>query len=153
MSQLNGLGENDRVVLNTHRVVAICRDPSAARQRDMLDDLTRTLNSKGQLPFARLAFAAQFCDLDALYDIIRRADFSHLYEPAGWITESSFGLDQLFLRAAERLRHDIRFAALCHRAGLAAAWVEEGRWPDCADQVRYDFRAEVRRLVADASAQ
>jgi hypothetical protein len=33
----------------------------------------------------------------------------------------------------------------CARLGLVEFWITSGRWPDCADEVPYDFRAECRR--------
>ena len=40
-----------------------------------------------------------------------------------------------------------RFPALCARLGLAQYWLESGEWPDCADEVDYDFK----RACAEAA--
>ncbi|WP_395647520.1 hypothetical protein [Terricaulis sp.] len=40
-----------------------------------------------------------------------------------------------------------RFPALCARLGLVDYWLESGCWPDCADDVAYDFRVECERLA------
>jgi hypothetical protein len=40
------------------------------------------------------------------------------------------------------LRKDPRFARLCARLGLVEFWMTTNKWPDCADEVPYDFRAE-----------
>ena len=45
------------------------------------------------------------------------------------------------------LIHDVRFVSLCAKLGHCHYWVETGNWPDCADEVDYDFRAEARRLA------
>jgi hypothetical protein len=45
---------------------------------------------------------------------------------------------------------DVRFMRLCAKMGFCDYWVQTGRWPDCADKVPYDFRAEARRLAAAA---
>jgi hypothetical protein len=42
---------------------------------------------------------------------------------------------------------DPRFLQLCAKLGLVRYWLESGSWPDCADVVPYDFRAEARRLA------
>lgn len=42
------------------------------------------------------------------------------------------------------LRNDPRFPALCARLGLVEFWLASDKWPDCADQVPYDFRAACR---------
>ena len=40
------------------------------------------------------------------------------------------------------LRNDPRFVPLCARLGLVEFWLATGKWPDCADEVPYDFRLE-----------
>ena len=40
------------------------------------------------------------------------------------------------------LRNDPRFVRLCARLGLVEYWTGTGKWPDCADEVPYDFKAE-----------
>ena len=48
----------------------------------------------------------------------------------------------LFQASMPELRNDPRFARLCARLGLVELWTATGRWPDCADEVPYDFHAE-----------
>jgi hypothetical protein len=51
------------------------------------------------------------------------------------------------------LRNDRRFPRLCARLGLVEFWLATGLWPDCADEVPYDFRAScaaVDQLPKDA---
>ena len=45
------------------------------------------------------------------------------------------------------MMRDPRFPRLCARLGLCDYWVKSDQWPDCADRVPYDFRAEAGRLV------
>ncbi len=40
------------------------------------------------------------------------------------------------------LRNDPRFARLCARLGLVEFWMTTDQWPDCADDVPYDFKRE-----------
>jgi len=47
----------------------------------------------------------------------------------------------LFQAGMPELRNDPRFARLCARLGLVEFWIATGRWPDCADEVPYVFRA------------
>jgi hypothetical protein len=47
----------------------------------------------------------------------------------------------LFTPANKEGRDDPRFATLCARIGLVDYWLETGIWPDCADEMPYDFRA------------
>ncbi|MGI9328070.1 MAG: TIR domain-containing protein, partial [Pseudomonadales bacterium] len=58
------------------------------------------------------------------------------------------GVDGAIFRHENRaLTLDRRFVSLCAKLGLCAYWFSAGRWPDCADQVPYDFRTEARRLM------
>jgi adenylate cyclase len=55
---------------------------------------------------------------------------------------------QLFVGAGDnRIWKNIRFPALCARLGLAQYWVETKKWPDCASDVDYDFKAECAKAV------
>jgi hypothetical protein len=40
-----------------------------------------------------------------------------------------------------------RFPALCARVGLAQYWLETKKWPDCASETPYDFRAACAEAV------
>jgi hypothetical protein len=51
----------------------------------------------------------------------------------------------LFNVSASPLRDDPEFARLCARLGLAQFWHTSGHWPDCAEEVPYDFRAECEK--------
>ena len=48
----------------------------------------------------------------------------------------------LFQAGMPELRNDPRFARLCARLGLVEFWMATGKWPDCVDDVRYDFKGE-----------
>ena len=50
------------------------------------------------------------------------------------------------------LRNDPRFPRLCARLGLVSFWHASGLWPDCADELPYDFRRgceQVREVPVD----
>jgi hypothetical protein len=44
------------------------------------------------------------------------------------------------------LRNDPRFVPLCARLGLVQFWLTTGKWPDCVDDVPYDFKAECAKV-------
>ena len=48
----------------------------------------------------------------------------------------------LFQPGMPELRNDPRFPRLCARLGLVEFWEAVEKWPDCADEVPYDFKAE-----------
>ncbi|OQW57289.1 MAG: hypothetical protein A4S17_04815 [Proteobacteria bacterium HN_bin10] len=47
----------------------------------------------------------------------------------------------LFIDQTVQLRMNPDFPQLCTRLGLSRYWRETDTWPDCADEVAYDFRA------------
>jgi hypothetical protein len=55
-------------------------------------------------------------------------------------------LSLVFGRAeAKPLIADKRFARFCARIGLVDYWRASGHWPDCAQEVPYDFKAECEK--------
>jgi TolB-like protein/DNA-binding winged helix-turn-helix (wHTH) protein len=104
----------------------------------------------GRTIFSDVVVAAQLGSLDAIYALIERDDLSRLRDPLQGYDPGDLGAQSLFFRKAARFRSDPRFVRLCARLGLAAHWIETDRWPDCADQTPYDFRAACRRERAGA---
>jgi hypothetical protein len=51
----------------------------------------------------------------------------------------------LFHAGMPELRNDPRFVPLCARLGLVEFWLATGKWPDCVDDVPYDFKAECEK--------
>jgi tetratricopeptide (TPR) repeat protein len=83
------------------------------------------------------------------FELIDKASFAHLFERDGGTptpgTAQFPGV--IFNCTREPFFGDQRFVRLCAKLGLADYWIETGKWPDCADRVAYDFRAEARRLA------
>lgn len=109
--------------------------------------LEASVQGRGYPSFLALTAACRFGDIERLWDIISRSRFDALLVPGGRMGSSPDNCAALFLPHAAPLRQDRRFLALCARLGLVRHWIETDRWPDCADEVPYDFRAEARRLV------
>lgn len=57
----------------------------------------------------------------------------------------AYRTSMLFQHGFPELRADPRFIGLCARLGLVEFWTATGKWPDCADEVPYDFRAECEK--------
>ena len=51
----------------------------------------------------------------------------------------------LFWHGMPEIRRDRRFVRLCARLGLVEFWLATQKWPDCADEVPYDFRSECEK--------
>jgi TolB-like protein len=98
----------------------------------------------GRIVFSDVVVAAQLGSLDAMYGLIERDDLGRLRDPRRGYEPGDLGAQSLFFRKAARFRSDPRFVRLCARLGLVTHWIETDRWPDCADQTPYDFRAACR---------
>jgi TolB-like protein/tetratricopeptide (TPR) repeat protein len=81
------------------------------------------------------------------YALLDEASFDHLFDPDGPSPSRLFRTGAIFARLDKALFRDARFPQLCAKLGLADYWVETDKWPDCADEVPYDFRAQARRLA------
>lgn len=120
------------------------RDP--ARHLDTWRrDFAAHVAATGGVDVARLVYAAHLGLVDEAY---RAADTARL-GPAG-TSEDIMGPDGyrtalLFHASMPELRNDLRFPRLCARFGLVEFWMATGRWPDCADDVPYDFKLECKR--------
>ncbi len=47
----------------------------------------------------------------------------------------------LFWKGMPEIRNDPRFVPLCARLGLVEFWLTTQKWPDCVEEVPYDFKA------------
>jgi hypothetical protein len=72
---------------------------------------------------------------------VKRAKFG----PSGAATDvrglNAYCTNMLFHAAYPALRNDPRFPKIAARLGLVEYWLATRKWPDCVDQVPYDFRA------------
>ena len=85
---------------------------------------------------------------DEVYEILEAASFAHLFKENGRMVGADFSFNVLFSPAYAALRADPRFVGLCDKLGYCDFWVGAGLWPDFADEVDYDPRAEAAQLVA-----
>ena len=126
---------------------------------DLLDKLRLQLATTGTISL-QLGRACQEGLTDAVYDLVERASFDHLFERGGVIPRlelptdrgmpGDFGSFWLFMLPQRPLRMDPRFVRMCARLGLCDYWQQSDCWPDCVAEVapHYDFKEEVRRIAS-----
>ncbi|HEY2048105.1 MAG TPA: winged helix-turn-helix domain-containing protein [Caulobacteraceae bacterium] len=122
-------------------------DPAySGRLRQMLEDeLART----GSAPLDLVIPFALVASIDEAFAFIERASYDHIFENGGGTPARAYGGGVLFLAwARSLLATDPRYVRLCNKLGLVDFWLKTGLWPDIADEVPYDFRAEARRVAA-----
>jgi TolB-like protein len=105
------------------------------------------LESPGRVALSHLGKLCQWGLADEAFALVEASDFSPYFSAGTEITPPDLGLSCLFCVDQKALRADPRFLRLCARLGLCDYWVRSGNWPDCADEVDYDFRAQASILV------
>jgi len=129
------------------------RDPSRGSLYAWRDALDAHVARTGGVDVSRLVYAAHLGLVDHAYRIAGTARLG----PAG-TSDDLMGPDAyrtalLFQSNMHELRNDPRFARLCARLGLVEFWLATDLWPDCSDEVPYDFKREclaVRDVPKDA---
>jgi adenylate cyclase len=96
----------------------------------------------GRVDVSRLVYSAHLGLVEEAY---RAAETARL-GPGGngddIMGPDGYRTSLLFQAGMPELRNDPRFPGLCARLGLVELWMATGKWPDCVDEVPYDFRAE-----------
>jgi len=96
----------------------------------------------GCVDVSRLVYTAH---LGLVEDAYRAAETARL-GPVGTSDDimgpDGYRTSLLFQSSMPELRNDLRFARLCARLGLVEFWIATDKWPDCAGEVPYDFKAE-----------
>jgi TolB-like protein/class 3 adenylate cyclase len=122
------------------------RDPTPRNVGAWRDGFQAHVEKTGRVDVSRLVYAAHLGLVEEAYAAAERARLG----PAG-TSDDTMGPDGyrtslLFQAGMPELRDDPRFARLCARLGLVELWLATGKWPDCADEVPYDLRAECEKV-------
>jgi len=122
------------------------RDSSAQNIDDWRNGLDAQVSRTGHIDVSRLVYSAHLGLVEEAY---RAAETAHL-GPAGTgddiMGPDGYRTSLMFQAGMPELRNDLRFPRLCARLGLVEFWTATGKWPDCADEVPYDFRAECAKV-------
>lgn len=116
------------------------RDPSPEHLGAWRTELEAHVRKTGGVDASRLVYAAHL----GLVDEAMQRRMPHALGPAGNADDimgpDGYRTALLFQAGMPELRNDPRFARLCARLGMVEFWLASGKWPDCADEVPYDFR-------------
>jgi hypothetical protein len=124
------------------------RDPTPGNIDGIRSALQARVSRTGCVDVSRLVYAAHLGLVDEAYSAAESARLG----PAGTgddiIGPDAYRTALMFHAGMPQLRNDPRFPNLCARLGLVEFWLATGKWPDCADEVPYDFRAECEKARA-----
>lgn len=126
-------------------LVTSLRSPDPASRRLVLERMREQVAQTGHLdPFA-MVFPAIAGFANEAFDILDAAKFGPAGGPGDMLGFNAYRSHRCFAAAYPELRANPRFVKMCARLGLVEYWLETQAWPDCADTVPYDFRAECEK--------
>jgi TolB-like protein len=128
------------------------RDPTPANLEHWRSAFEARVRATGCVDVSRLVYTAHLGLVDAAYAAALSACLGPRGADDDIMGPDAYRTSLLFWAGMPELRNDLRFPRLCARLGLVEYWTSSGRWPDCAEEVPYDFRAECAR-VRDVAAE
>jgi tetratricopeptide (TPR) repeat protein len=122
------------------------RDPTPANIEAWRSALEAQVRKTGGVDVAQLVYAAHLGMVDLAYQLAATACLGPTGSRDDIMGPDAYRTSLMFMSGMPELRNDPRFAQLCARLGLVEFWMTTGKWPDCTDQVGYDFKAECARV-------
>ena len=121
------------------------RDPTSQNISAWRSALEAHVKKTGCVDVSRLVYSAHLGLVDETYRAAETACLGPIGTSDDMMGPDGYRTSLLFQAGMPELRNDARFARLCARLGLVEFWMATGKWPDCTDEVPYDFRAECAR--------
>jgi TolB-like protein/tetratricopeptide (TPR) repeat protein len=122
------------------------RDPTPENIGAWRSALEANVRGTGGVDVAQLVYAAHLGLVDLAYQLAGTACLGPTGTSDDIMGPDAYRTSLMFMSGMPEMRNDPRFAQLCARLGLVEFWMKTDVWPDCADEVPYDFRAECARV-------
>jgi tetratricopeptide (TPR) repeat protein len=142
-----------RELQDTIPFVRAKRDPTPENLAAYRSEFEAHVAITGGVDVSRMVYAAHLGLVDEAYRVAEGARLGPVGASTDIMGPDGYRTALLFQASMPELRNDRRFPRLCARLGLVEFWRTTGLWPDCADDLPYDFRAEcaaVAQLPKDA---
>jgi len=121
------------------------RDPTPENIATIRDALAAHYARTGCVEVSQLVYAAHLGLVEEAYRTAETACLGPRGTEDDVMGPDGYRTGLLFHAGMPELRNDPRFVRLCARLGLVEFWLATGRWPDCVDDVPYDFKAECEK--------
>ena len=121
------------------------RHPTPENVGGIRSALEAQFEKTGSVDVSRLVYAAHLGLVDDAYRTAETARLGPLGTADDIMGPDGYRTALLFHAGMPELRNDPRFVPLCARLGLVEFWLATGTWPDCVDDVPYDFKAECEK--------
>jgi adenylate cyclase len=124
------------------------RDPTPENIGAIRDALAAHYARTGCVDVSRLVYAAHLGLVEEAYRTAETACLGPRGTEDDIMGPDGYRTGLLFHAGMPELRNDPRFVRLCARLGLVEFWLATRKWPDCVDDVPYDFKAECEKARA-----
>lgn len=121
------------------------RDPTPGNVASWWRDLVAQVERWGFVDVSRLVYAANLGLREETYRMAASTRLGPVGTDDDIMGPDGYRSSLLFQVRMPEIRQDPRFVRLCARLGLVEYWNATGKWPDCVDEVPYDFRAECEK--------
>ncbi len=122
------------------------RDPSPENIGGWQRALEAHVKASGCVDVSRLVYSAHLGLVEEAYHAAETARLGPVGSSNDIMGPDGYRTSLLFQAGMPELRNDTRFARLCARLGLVEFWMTTDKWPDCADEVPYDFKLECAKV-------
>ena len=145
-AQVRNVGRVRESLDETERAYRLdVRDATPENVGGIRSALEAHFEKTGSVDVSRLVYAAHLGLVDEAYRTAETARLGPRGTADDIIGPDGYRPALLFHAGMPELRNDRRFVPLCARLGLVNFWLATGTWPDCVDEVPYDFRAECEK--------
>lgn len=121
------------------------RNPTPDNIGNWWRDLESQVERWGFVDVSRLVYAAHLGLVEQTYRMANSVRLGPVGTDDDILGPDGYRTSLLFQVRMPEIRNDPRFLRLCARLGLVEYWNATGKWPDCVDEVPYDFRAECEK--------
>jgi TolB-like protein len=125
--------------------IEIMRMPKQEAARIVDERLKAQIAKRGSVSRRDIQMLAAISRIDEAYDGLDNVILGPTGGPDDDLGLGSYMTAPYFAPHLAGFRADPRFVKLCARLGLVEYWLARQKWPDCADEVPYDFRAECEK--------
>jgi len=134
-----------REFVDTLAFVRTKRDPTPENIGDWQRNFEAYVSKTGCVDVSRLVYAAHLGLVEKAFEIAETACLGPVGNDDDIMGPDGYRTSLLFQVRMPELRNDPRFLRVCARLGLVEYWLATGKWPDCVDEVPYDFKAECEK--------
>jgi TolB-like protein len=125
--------------------IELQRNPTPEAVEANLTEIRMRVADRASVTRLSFLLTASFGGVAEAYELLEPAVLGPTGSPYDDLGLGSYMPGPYFAPLYADFRADPRFVKLCARLGLVEYWLARQKWPDCADEVPYDFRAECEK--------